>query len=138
MIVRLFFLYIFVFQWNIKQIHSETVNGCTINNNNRQSISSNKTSVTLSCANNGYILVRNLTFGVHKTSTSTCSYQSGDCTARTTYIGMECNGLTNCNLDLNPQYLHICKWKKNNRSFLINKFSLFFSYAIVLPVVIVF
>jgi hypothetical protein len=109
MFVRLFFLYIFLFQWNIKQIHSETVNGCTINNNNRQSILSNKTSVTLSCANNGYILVRNLTFGVHKTSTSTCSYQSGDCTARTTYIGMECNGLTNCNLDLNPQYLHICK-----------------------------
>ena len=109
MIVRLFFLYIFLFQWQIKQIQCETVNGCTINNNNRRSISSNKTSVTLSCANNEYILVRNLTFGVHKTLSSTCTYQLGDCTTRTTYIGMECNGLTKCNLDLNPQYLHICK-----------------------------
>jgi hypothetical protein len=25
---------------------------------------------------------------------------------------MECNGLTTCDLDLNPQYLHICKWRK--------------------------
>ncbi|CAF1014361.1 unnamed protein product [Adineta steineri] len=108
MIVRLFFFYIFFIQYQIEQIHCETVNGCTINNNNRRSISSNKTSVTLSCENNGYILVRNLTFGVHKTLSSTCSYQSGDCTTHTTYIGMECNGLTKCNLDLNPQYLHIC------------------------------
>jgi hypothetical protein len=109
MIQRLFIFYILLFHWKIKQIHSETVYGCTINNNNRRTISSNKTSVTLSCANNEYILVQNLTFGVHKTSISTCSYQPGDCTTRTTYIGMECNGLTNCNLDLNPQYLHICK-----------------------------
>jgi hypothetical protein len=109
MIVRLYFFYILLFQWKIKQIHSETVHGCTINNNNQQSISTNKTSITLSCTNNGYILVQNLTFGVHKTLNPTCSYQSGDCTTRTTYIGMECNGLTNCNLDLNPQYLHICK-----------------------------
>ncbi|CAF2639520.1 unnamed protein product [Rotaria sp. Silwood2] len=112
MIVRLFFFYIFLFQLQIKQINCEIVNGCTINNNNnnnnRRSVSSNKTSITLSCSNNGYILVRNLTFGVHKTASQTCSYQPGDCTTRTTYIGMECNGLRNCNLDLNPQYLHIC------------------------------
>jgi hypothetical protein len=109
MFIRLYFFYILLFQWNIKQIHSEIVHGCTINNNNRRTILSNKTSVTLSCVNNGYILVQNLTFGVHKTSNPTCSYQPGDCTTRTTYIGMECNGLKNCNLDLNPQYLHICK-----------------------------
>ncbi|CAF3826501.1 unnamed protein product [Rotaria sordida] len=107
MIVRLFFFYNFLFQLNIKEINCEIINGCTINNNNRQLISSNKTSITLSCPNNGYILVRNLTFGVHKTLSQTCSYQPGDCTTRTTYIGMECNGLKNCNLDLNPQYLHI-------------------------------
>ena len=114
MIIRLFFLYMFVLQWQMKQIHSETVSGCTRNNNddNQLFASSNKTSVTLSCPNNEYILVRNLTFGVHKTITrkSTCTYQPGDCTIRTTYIGMECNGLRNCKLDLNPQYLHICKW----------------------------
>jgi hypothetical protein len=109
MIVRLYFFYIWLFQWKIKQTHSETAYGCTINNNNRQSISSNKTSVTLSCINNGYILVQNLTFGVHKTSNRTCSYQPGDCTTRTTHIGMECSGLTNCNLDLDPPYLHKCK-----------------------------
>ncbi|CAF3325689.1 unnamed protein product [Rotaria sp. Silwood2] len=113
MILHLFFLHIFLllFQWQIKEISGETISGCTINNNNRR-INNDKTSVTLSCANNGYILVRNLTFGVHKTSSlaikSTCSYQPGDCTTRTTYIGMECNGLTTCDLDLNPQYLHIC------------------------------
>jgi hypothetical protein len=111
MILHIFLL--FVFQRPIEQIYGETVSGCTINNNNRR-INNDKTSVTLSCANNGYILVRNLTFGVHKTSsltsttTATCSYQSGDCTTRTTYIGMECNGLTTCDIDLNPQYLHIC------------------------------
>ncbi|CAF1039253.1 unnamed protein product [Rotaria sordida] len=109
MILHLFLL---LFQWQIKQIYGETISGCTINNNNRR-INNDKTSVTLSCANNGYILVRNLTFGVHKTSSlaikPTCSYQPGDCTTRTTYIGMECNGLTTCDLDLNPQYLHICK-----------------------------
>jgi hypothetical protein len=104
MFVRLYIFVILLFQWKIPRIHCETVHGCT-NNNQR----SNKTSVTLSCANNGYILVQNLTFGVHKTSNPTCSYQSGDCTTRTTYIGMECNGLQNCNMDLNPQYLHICK-----------------------------
>jgi hypothetical protein len=104
------FLLLLLFQWQIRQISGETVSGCTINNNNRR-INNDKTSVTLSCANNGYILVRNLTFGVHKTIplTSTCTYQPGDCTTRTTYIGMECNGLTTCDLDLNPQYLHICK-----------------------------
>ena len=107
MIRRLIFFYICILQ--IKQISSKTVHGCTINNNNPRTTSSNKTSVTLSCANNAYILVQNLTFGVHKTSLSSCSYQPGDCTIRTTYIGMECNGLTSCNLDLNPQYLHICK-----------------------------
>ncbi|CAF3782709.1 unnamed protein product [Rotaria sp. Silwood1] len=113
MILHLFFLNILLllFQWQIKQISGETISGCTINNNNRR-INNDKTSVTLSCPNNGYILVRNLTFGVHKTSSlaikSTCSYQPGDCTTRTTYIGMECNGLTTCHLDLNPQYLHIC------------------------------
>lgn len=108
MILHLFLL--LLFQWHIKQISGETVSGCTINNNNRR-INNDKTSVTLSCPNNGYILVRNLTFGVHKTSSlpSTCTYQPGDCTTRTTYIGMECNGLTTCDLDLNPQYLHICK-----------------------------
>ncbi|CAF1537080.1 unnamed protein product [Rotaria sp. Silwood1] len=113
MIVKLFFFYIFLFQLKIKQINCEIVHGCTINNNNnnpnnRQLISSNKTSITLSCPNNGYILVKNLTFGVHKTLSQTCSYQPGDCTTRTTYIGMECNGLQYCNIDLNPQYLHIC------------------------------
>ena len=107
----LFFL--FVFQFHLEHISGETVSGCTINNNNNNNrrITHGKTSVTLSCANNGYILVRNLTFGVHKnslSSTPTCSYQPGDCTTRTTYIGMECNGLTTCDLDLNPQYLHIC------------------------------
>ncbi|CAF0731807.1 unnamed protein product [Adineta steineri] len=117
MILHIFLLNIFliIFQWQIKQISTETVSGCTINNNNRR-INNDKTSVTLSCANNGYILVKNLTFGVHKTSsfstattaTSSCTYQPGDCTTRTTYIGMECNGLTTCDLDLNPQYLHIC------------------------------
>ncbi|CAF4914811.1 unnamed protein product [Rotaria socialis] len=109
MILHLFLL---LFQLQLKQISTETISGCTINNNNRR-IANGKTSVTLSCPNNGYILVKNLTFGVHKTSllpiTPTCSYQSGDCTTRTTYIGMECNGLTTCDLDLNPQYLHICK-----------------------------
>ncbi|CAF1990778.1 unnamed protein product [Rotaria magnacalcarata] len=108
MILHLFLL---LFQLQIKQISTETISGCTINNNNRR-ITNGKTSVTLSCPNNGYILVKNLTFGVHKTSllsiTPTCSYQPGDCTTRTTYIGMECNGLTTCDLDLNPQYLHIC------------------------------
>ncbi|UJR09451.1 hypothetical protein I4U23_013690 [Adineta vaga] len=108
MIIRYIFFFIYVFQWHISSISCETVHGCTINNNNRQTISTNKTSVILSCANNEYILVRNLTFGVHKTASSTCSYQPGDCTTRTTYIGMECNGLTKCHLDLNPQYLHIC------------------------------
>lgn len=106
---HLFFL--FAFQFGIEYISGETVSGCTINNNNNRRITHEKTSVTLSCANNGYILVRNLTFGVHKnslSSTPTCSYQPGDCTTRTTYIGMECNGLTTCDLDLNPQYLHIC------------------------------
>ncbi|CAF3482169.1 unnamed protein product, partial [Rotaria sp. Silwood2] len=44
------------------------------------------------------------------TATSSCTYQPGDCTTRTTYIGMECNGLTTCDLDLNPQYLHICNY----------------------------
>lgn len=110
MILRIFFLSLF--QFHISQISGETVSGCTINNNNNRRITNEKTSVTLSCANNGYILVRNLTFGVHKnalSTTATCSYQPGDCTTRTTYIGMECNGLTTCNLDLNPQYLHICK-----------------------------
>lgn len=119
MILHLFFL--FLFQFRIEHISAETVSGCTINNNhnhhsnnnnnNNRRITQEKTSVTLSCANNGYILVRNLTFGVHKnslSSTPTCSYQPGDCTTRTTYIGMECNGLTTCDLDLNPQYLHIC------------------------------
>ena len=111
MILHLFLL---LFQWQTKQISAETVSGCTINNNNNRRINTDKTSVTLSCANNGYILVRNLTFGVHKTPSvttapSACSYQLGDCTTRTTYIGMECNGLTTCDLDLNPQYLHICK-----------------------------
>jgi hypothetical protein len=112
MILHLFFLFLLL-QFRIERISGETVTGCTINNNNNRRINhQEKTSVTLSCANNGYILVRNLTFGVHKTSlaiTSTCSYQPGDCTTRTTYIGMECNGLTTCDLDLNPQYLHICK-----------------------------
>lgn len=87
------------------RISSETVHGCTINNPQR----SNKTSVTLSCSNDGYILVQNLTFGVHQNSNLTCFYQSGDCTTRTTFIGLECNGLRTCQLDLNPQYLHICK-----------------------------
>jgi hypothetical protein len=114
MILHLFLLNIFLllFQSHIKQISGETISGCTINNNNNRRINNDKTSVTLSCANNGYILVRNLTFGVHKnllSTTPTCSYQPGDCTTRTTYIGMECNGLTTCDLDLNPQYLHICK-----------------------------
>lgn len=109
MIVRLNFVFILLLQWYIQQIYCETVHGCTINNHNRQIISSNQTSVTLSCINHGYILVQNLTFGVHKTLNPTCSYQTGDCTTRTTYIGMECNGLQNCNLDLNSQYLHICK-----------------------------
>jgi len=108
------YIFLFVFQLQITLISSESVSGCTINNqnnnNNNKQIHIGKTSVTLSCANNGYILVRNLTFGVHKKSlsTPTCSYQPGDCTTRTTYIGMECNGLTTCDLDLNPQYLHIC------------------------------
>jgi hypothetical protein len=112
MTVHLFFIFLLL---QFQQISSETVSGCTINNNNnnnRRIIQSQKPFVTLSCANNGYILVRNLTFGVHKNSLatpSTCSYQPGDCTTRTTYIGMECNGLTTCDLDLNPQYLHICK-----------------------------
>ncbi|CAF4476632.1 unnamed protein product, partial [Rotaria magnacalcarata] len=108
-VIKLFFFYIFLFQFQIKHIHSETVHGCTLNNNNnnRRLLTTNKTSVTLSCANNGYILVRTLTFGVHKTASSSCSFQPGDCTTRTTYIGMECNGLQKCNLDLNPQYLHI-------------------------------
>ena len=104
--------FLLLFEWQIMQISGETVSGCTINNNDRR-INNDETSVTLSCPNNGYILVRNLTFGVHKTSslitTATCSYQAGDCTTRTTYIGMECNGLATCDLDLNPQYLHICK-----------------------------
>ncbi|CAF1612290.1 unnamed protein product, partial [Adineta ricciae] len=112
---HLFFLnlILFISKWQIKQLSAETVSGCTINNNNRRN-NNDKTSVTLTCPNNGYILVRNLTFGVHKTSSlapatsSFCTYQQGDCTTRTTYIGMECNGLTTCNLDLNPQYLHIC------------------------------
>ncbi|CAF3487676.1 unnamed protein product [Rotaria socialis] len=109
-VIKLFFFYIFLFQFQIKHIHSETVHGCTLNNNNnnRRLLTTNKTAVTLSCANNGYILVRTLTFGVHKTASSSCSFQPGDCTTRTTYIGMECNGLQKCNLDLNPQYLHIC------------------------------
>ena len=108
-------LILFISQWQIKQLSAETVSGCTINNNNRRN-NNDKTSVTLTCPNNGYILVRNLTFGVHKTSSlapatsSFCTYQPGDCTTRTTYIGMECNGLTTCDLDLNPQYLHICKF----------------------------
>jgi hypothetical protein len=114
MITHIFLLNIFLllFQWHIKQISGETVSGCTLNNNNNRRLNYDKTSVTLSCANNGYILVKNLTFGVHKssllTTAPTCSYQPGDCTTRTTYIGLECNGLTTCDLDLNPQYLHIC------------------------------
>jgi hypothetical protein len=106
-------IFLLLFQLQIQEIAGETVSGCTINNNNNRRINNEKTSVTLSCADNGYILVRNLTFGVHKnllsTTTPTCSYQPGDCTTRTTYIGMECNGLTTCDLDLNPQYLHICE-----------------------------
>jgi hypothetical protein len=118
MILRLSILHIVlcVFQSRINEIDSETVSGCTINNNNQhhRQLSNEKTSVTLSCANHGFILVKNLTFGVHKSTallatSPTCSYQPGDCTTRTTFIGMECNGLTSCNLDLNPQYLHICK-----------------------------
>lgn len=96
----------------IKSIQTETVHGCTRHNQNRQTISStsNQTSVLLSCPNHGYILVQNLTFGVHNnTSNGTCTYQTGDCITRTTYIGTECNGLNQCKLDLNPQYLHICK-----------------------------
>lgn len=113
-------LLFYVLPWHVKHSHGETVSGCTINNNQRRT-NNDKTSVTLSCANNGFILVRNLTFGVHKssllTSTApTCAYQPGDCTTRTTFIGMECNGLTSCNLDLNPQYLHICKWACENNS----------------------
>ncbi|UJR36754.1 hypothetical protein I4U23_029469 [Adineta vaga] len=119
MTIRIFLLntILFISLWQIKQLSAETVSGCTINNNNRRN-NNDKTSVTLTCPNNGYILVRNLTFGVHKTSSlaatptasssSSCTYQQGDCTTRTTYIGMECNGLTTCDLDLNPQYLHIC------------------------------
>jgi hypothetical protein len=111
MIVRFYFFYVFLlFQWKIKQIHSEKVYGCTINNNNNsQSISSDKKYITLSCTNNRYILVQNLIFGVHKTPNSSCSYQPGDCTTSTNNIGLGCNGLTNCNLDLNPQFLHSCK-----------------------------
>ena len=107
MIVRfnLYMIYLLC-QWQILRISTESVHGCTINNQQR---SSNKTSVTLSCTNDGYILVQNLTFGVHKNSNLTCFYQAGDCTTRTTSIGLECNGLRTCQLDLNPQYLHICK-----------------------------
>ena len=104
----------FVVSFNtIEQIQAETVNGCTVTNHNRAYLPTNRTFVTLTCFNGGFILVKNLTFGVHQSSTTTttrtCSYQPGDCLTRTTYIGMECNGLTSCRLDLNPQYLHICK-----------------------------
>ena len=113
-IMKLHFIFI-IFQYLWKTHYAETVSGCTMNSNQqRRTHYPEKTSVTLSCANQGFILVRNLTFGVHKSldiasGAPFCSYQPGDCTTRTTFIGMECNGLTSCDLDLNPQYLHICK-----------------------------
>lgn len=113
--MKLHFIFI-IFQYLWKSHYAETVSGCTMNSNQqRRTHYPEKTSVTLSCANQGFILVRNLTFGVHKSlditsGTPLCSYQPGDCTTRTTFIGMECNGLTSCDLDLNPQYLHICKF----------------------------
>ena len=105
-----------LFHSQIQQHRAETVTGCTVHANNNDRVSSlpnNKASVTLACANHGYILVRNLTFGVHKSPSITpaCSFQPDDCTTRTSSIGMECNGLTSCHLDLNPQYLHICTYE---------------------------
>ena len=109
MIIKLYLFYILLFQWEIQQIYGDTTFGCTINNNHYLSISSNKTSLRLSCIDKGYILVRNLIFGVHKSSNLSCSYQPGDCTTRTKSIGRECNGLTYCDLGLYSQYLHTCK-----------------------------
>jgi hypothetical protein len=99
-----------------RPIDSETVSGCTTVNGQRDETSS--TSVTLSCPDNGFILVGNLTFGVRRNVSQllACQYQTGDCITRTTYIGMECNGLNQCRLDLNAQYLHICKSSKIERT----------------------
>jgi hypothetical protein len=116
--VQRLFVYILIdlVQWRIMSNHAETISGCTINHQNRAYLPTNQTFVTLSCENHGFILVQNLTFGVHRqaSTTMTCAYENDDCMTRTTYIGMECNGLTHCNLDLNPQYLHICKSTETN------------------------
>ncbi|CAF3944795.1 unnamed protein product, partial [Rotaria magnacalcarata] len=111
MILHLFLL---LFQLQIKQISTETISGCTINNNNRR-IANGKTSVTLSCPNNGYILVKNLTFGVHKTSllsiTPTCSQYSD-------YMVLDYSCLQGQSLSVCDSRLISTSFSKENRLFL--------------------
>ncbi|CAF1223356.1 unnamed protein product, partial [Didymodactylos carnosus] len=96
-----------------------SVSGCTIKRNRDGGSSivdiqhQRINSINLTCNRTGsYILVRNTTFGVHSSPVTSkgeqCLFKKGDCTIRTTHIGTECNGLQQCDLDLDPQYLHTC------------------------------